>query len=88
MDLWGDRSDQSLKQLIHKIDNNSCIFVTDEWEGFFRCLPEKRHFFGKDLTVLIEQNQRPKAVIFGIDWRDSKGNPKPPAAASTWFTVL
>jgi insertion element IS1 protein InsB len=51
----GNRSDASLKELIHRVDNNSCIFVIDEWDGFFRCLPENRHFFGKDLTVLIEQ---------------------------------
>ena len=51
----GDRSDKSLSKLIHKIDNNLCTFITDEWEGFFRCLPENRHFFGKDLTYIIEQ---------------------------------
>ena len=50
----GDRSDKSLKELIRHIDNGSCTYVTDEWEGFFRCLPEDRHFFGKDLTFVIE----------------------------------
>ena len=50
----GNRSDASLNKLIQKIDNKKCIFVTDEWEGFFRCLPENRHFFGKDLTFTIE----------------------------------
>lgn len=50
----GNRSDASLKELIHLIDDGKCIFVTDEWEGFFRCLPEDRHFFGKDLTFVIE----------------------------------
>ena len=50
----GDRSDLSLKALLQKIDNGLCAFVTDEWEGFFRCLPENRHFFGKDLTFTIE----------------------------------
>ena len=50
----GDRSDASLKKLIRRIDDGKCIFVTDEWEGFFRCLPEDRHFFGKDLTFVIE----------------------------------
>ena len=29
--------------------------MTDEWEGFFRVLPENRHFFGQDLTHVIEQ---------------------------------
>ncbi len=27
----------------------------DEWEGFFRVISESRHFFGKDLTYVIEQ---------------------------------
>ena len=50
----GNRSDASLKELIHLIDDRKCIFITDEWEGFFRVLPEDRHFFGKDLTFVIE----------------------------------
>lgn len=50
----GDRSDASLRALIQKVDDGLCTFVTDEWEGFFRCLPENRHFFGKDLTFTIE----------------------------------
>lgn len=29
--------------------------MTDEWPGFFRLLPEDRHFYGKDLTFPIEQ---------------------------------
>ena len=28
--------------------------MTDEGGGFFRCLPENRHFYGKDLTFPIE----------------------------------
>ena len=50
----GNRSDASLMKLIRQIDDGKCIFVTDEWEGFFRGLPEDRHFFGKDLTFVIE----------------------------------
>lgn len=29
--------------------------MTDKWPGFFRLLPEDRHFYGKDLTFPIEQ---------------------------------
>ncbi|WP_410519711.1 IS1 family transposase [Candidatus Cyrtobacter comes] len=36
------------------MDDGKCTFVTDEWGGFFRPLPENRHFFGKDLTFPIE----------------------------------
>jgi IS1 family transposase len=42
------------EDLFKKIDDGKCSFVTDEWSGYFRLLPEKRHFFGKDLTFPIE----------------------------------
>jgi IS1 family transposase len=50
----GTRSDASAKRLIAKVDTGTCFFVTDEWGGFFRLLPEERHFYGKDLTFPIE----------------------------------
>jgi insertion element IS1 protein InsB len=50
----GGRDDASLQGLIQKIDDGKCTFVRGEWGGFFRLLPEKRHFFGKDLTFPIE----------------------------------
>ena len=50
----GNRSDASLQPLINQVDDGKCDFVTDEWGGFFRLLPEIRHFFGKDLTFPIE----------------------------------
>lgn len=50
----GNRSDASLRPLVKQVDNSACNFVTDEWGGFFRLLPEIRHFFGKDLTFPIE----------------------------------
>ena len=37
------------------VDNKKRTFLTDEWEGVFGVLPENRHFFGKDLTYIIEQ---------------------------------
>jgi len=30
--------------------------VTDDWEGFHRCIPEDQLFTGKDLTFPIEQD--------------------------------
>jgi IS1 family transposase len=30
------------------------VFATDDWAGFYRFLPEERHFPGKDLTFPIE----------------------------------
>ncbi|MBY0501120.1 MAG: hypothetical protein K2P93_03865 [Alphaproteobacteria bacterium] len=50
----GHRGDASAKKLISRIDTGTCSFVTDEWGGFFRLLPEERHFYGKDLTFPIE----------------------------------
>jgi insertion element IS1 protein InsB len=32
------------------------IFVTGDWEGYHRCIPENQLFTGKDLTFPIEQN--------------------------------
>ena len=31
-------------------------FVTDDWEGYHRLIPESQLFAGKDLTVPIEQD--------------------------------
>jgi insertion element IS1 protein InsB len=31
-------------------------FVTDDWEGYHRLIPESQLFTGKDLTVPIEQD--------------------------------
>jgi len=50
----GTRSDACLKKLVRKIDTGKCSFVTDDWAGFYRILPEERHFVGKDLTFPIE----------------------------------
>ena len=51
----GDRTDKTLKKLIDRIDTGSCTFVTDDWDGFYRVIPEERHVTGKDLTFSIEQ---------------------------------
>lgn len=51
----GRRGDACCQKLIQRIDDGTCLFITDEWPGFFRLLPEQRHFYGKDLTFPIEQ---------------------------------
>ena len=43
-----------LQRLIDRVDDGECVFVTDEWAGFYRLLPEDRHFPGKDLTFPIK----------------------------------
>jgi insertion element IS1 protein InsB len=30
--------------------------MTDDWEGYHRCIPESQLFTGKDLTFPVEQN--------------------------------
>jgi insertion element IS1 protein InsB len=50
----GTRSDACLKKLVQKVDTGKCSFVTDDWGGFYRVLPEEGHFVGKDLTFPIE----------------------------------
>jgi IS1 family transposase len=50
----GDRCDSDCQKLINRIDDGKCIFVTDDWAGFKRLLPQDRHFTGKDLTFPIE----------------------------------
>lgn len=50
----GTRSDACLEKLVRKVDTGKCSFVTNDWAGFYRILPEERHFVGKDLTFPIE----------------------------------
>lgn len=52
----GDRSADTLKRLIERVDDGECVFVTDEYEPYFKHLPEDRHFYGKDITFPIEQS--------------------------------
>ena len=53
---WGGRDDRTLRRLIDKVGVEGKTFVTDDWEGFHRVIPEDRHFTGKDLTFSIEQD--------------------------------
>ncbi|MBP6951262.1 MAG: hypothetical protein KA112_01365 [Alphaproteobacteria bacterium] len=51
MDL---HEDSCCKRLIDRVDDGKCVFVMDEWAGFYRPLPENRHFLSKDVTFPIE----------------------------------
>jgi insertion element IS1 protein InsB len=50
----GARSDAVAQKLIRRVDTGTCSFITDDWPGLARLLPEDRHFPGKDLTFPIE----------------------------------
>lgn len=79
--VLGDRSDASLQKIIQKVDTGACHFVTDEWGGFFRILPEGRHFYGKDLTFPIE------ATNSDIRHRLARFKRKTKASSRSWDMV-
>ena len=50
----GTRGGSCRKKLIDRVDDGERAFTTDDWAGFYRLLPEDRHFPEKDLTFPIE----------------------------------
>ena len=54
--VLGRRDDATCKHLLNKIGVEGKTFVTDDWEGYHRPIPESQLFTGKDLTVPIEQD--------------------------------
>ena len=52
----GGRDDATCRRLLARVGVEGHVFLTDDWEGFHRLLPEERHFPGKDLTFPIEQD--------------------------------
>jgi insertion element IS1 protein InsB len=54
--VLGGRDDATCQHLIAKIGLNGKTFLTDDWDGFHRLIPEDQLFTGKDLTFPIEQD--------------------------------
>jgi insertion element IS1 protein InsB len=54
--VLGRRDDATCQRLLDKIGVKGKTFVTDEWEGYHRLIPESQLFTGKDLTFSIEQD--------------------------------
>src|SRR5215212_3021330 len=52
----GGRDDATCRRLLDKVGLEGNVFLTDEWEGFRRLIPEEQHFIGNDLTFPIEQD--------------------------------
>jgi insertion element IS1 protein InsB len=52
----GGRDDATCRRLLDKVGIEGNIFLTDEWEGFRRLIPDEQHCVGKDLTFPIEQD--------------------------------
>ena len=54
--VLGGRDDATCQTLLDKVGIEGKTFVTDDWEGFDRLIPEDQLFTGKDLTFSIEQD--------------------------------
>ncbi len=54
--VLGGRDDTTCRRLIDKVGVSGKTFVTDDWEGYHRVIPEDQLFTGKDLTFPIEQD--------------------------------
>ncbi len=52
----GGRDDATCRRLLDKIGVAGNVFLTDDWEGFHRLIPEEQPVTGKDLTFPIEQD--------------------------------
>ena len=52
----GGRDDATCKRLLERVGIEGHVFLTDDWEGFHRLIPEAQLFTGKDLTFPIEQD--------------------------------
>ena len=52
----GGRDDATCRRLLDKVGVEGNVFLTDDWEGFHRLIPEEQLFTGKDLTFPIEQD--------------------------------
>ena len=54
--VLGERDDATCQRLLDKIGMAGRQFITDDWEGYHRLIPEDQLFTGKDLTFSIEQD--------------------------------
>jgi insertion element IS1 protein InsB len=52
----GGRDDATCQRLLDRVGVKGHVFLTDDWEGFQRLIPEDQLFTGKDLTFPIEQD--------------------------------
>src|SRR5688500_1230216 len=52
----GGRDDATCRRLLARVGVEGRVFLTDDWEGFHRLIPEGQLFTGKDLTFPIEQD--------------------------------
>src|SRR3954471_17121963 len=76
----GGRDDATCRRLLDRVGVDGNVFLTDDWEGFHRLIPQDRLFTGKDLTFPIEQDN--SDVTHNL-----QRPPPPPRAPATWSTA-
>ena len=54
--VLGGRDDAACRRLLDRVGLRGKTFVTDNWEGDHRLVPQGQLFTGKDLTFPIEQD--------------------------------
>ena len=54
--VLGGRDDATCRRLLDKVGVKGKVFITDDWEGYHRVIPDAQLFTGKDLTFPIEQD--------------------------------
>ncbi|MGI4802918.1 MAG: IS1 family transposase [Janthinobacterium lividum] len=54
--MLGGRDDATCRRLLDKVGVSGRTFVTDDWEGYHRVIPEVPLFTGKDLKFPIERD--------------------------------
>ena len=47
--VLGGRDDASCQRLLDKVGMRGKVFVTDDWDGYHRLIPEDQLFTGKSL---------------------------------------
>ena len=56
--LLGQRDDPTCQQRFDKVGSEGRIFLTDDWDGYHRCISEAQLFTGKGSTFGIAQDNR------------------------------
>ena len=54
--VLGGRDDAACRRLLDRVGLRGKTFITDDWEGYHRLIPQDQLFTGKDLTFPIEQD--------------------------------
>ena len=54
--VLGGRDDATCRRLLDRVGLRGKTFITEDWEGYHRLIPQDQLFTGKDLTFPIEQD--------------------------------